>query len=94
MIIYKFLNGFLKPNISNKIMNYFFDTPEKSYEYIKVSIIRLGIYYFLLYALLHTTQMWLGFEVIFNLLAVLSIIYLIIIVHKNFPNKISNKILE
>lgn len=56
-------------------MNYFFDTPEKSYEYLKVSIIRLGIYYFLLYALLHTTQMWPGFEVIFNLLAVLSIIY-------------------
>lgn len=52
-----------------------FDVPEKSTEYIRVSLIRQAIIFFLLYGYLHVTQMWPGFESNVLMLAGLSIIY-------------------
>ena len=71
-------------------MKNFFNTPEKSFEYLKVSLIRLAISFFLLYALLHVTQMWPGFEDNVLLLAGLAIIYhfIVYLVKRNKGKKL------
>lgn len=49
--------------------------PAKSNEYIRVSMIRTSILFFLLFGFLHVTEMWPGFEDNVLLLAGLAIVY-------------------
>jgi len=56
-------------------MNPIFETPKESHGYLKVSMIRTGIVFFLLFALFHTTGMWPDFESNLLLLGGLAIIY-------------------
>jgi len=53
----------------------FFDDPAESYPYLKKSMIRLSIMFFLLYGFLHVTQMWPGFESPILIIAALSVVY-------------------
>jgi hypothetical protein len=49
--------------------------PTKSNEYIRVSVIRTSILFFLLFGFLHVIEMWPGFEDNVLILAVLAIVY-------------------
>ena len=56
-------------------MNYLYDLPDGSWRYLKVSMIRTAIIFFLLFGFLKITKIWDGFEDKLILLGGLSIIY-------------------
>lgn len=72
----------------------FYKNPEESSKFLMVSMIRLAITFPLLYAFLHLTKIWTGFEDNVILVAILVFIYNIVVyyIKKRKENRLRNKL--